>query len=110
MHKETKHVLTTTFFDGITLDNAINEDQTTRDQIGGAILELCLMELFKFKAMQTDPNWSNFLFNSSTKTIGLIDFGSSRYFNSEFIDNYIKVIRASANNNPEHVKELSIKD
>jgi len=104
----TKNVLTTTFFDGITLDNAINEDQTTRDQIGRAILELCLLELFKFKAMQTDPNWSNFLFNQSTKTIALIDFGASRDFSSEFIDNYIQIIRAAADNNPQRIKELSI--
>jgi aarF domain-containing kinase len=104
----TKNVLTTTFFDGITLDNAINEDQTTRDQIGRAILELCLLELFKFKAMQTDPNWSNFLFNQSNKTIALIDFGASRDFSSEFIDNYIQIIRAAADNNPQRIKELSI--
>jgi aarF domain-containing kinase len=107
-HLSTKNVLTTTFFDGITLDNAINEDQATRDQIGTAILKLCLLELFKFKAMQTDPNWSNFLFNPANKTIGLIDFGSSRDFTPGFIENYIKIMRASADNDPERIKELSI--
>ena len=104
----TKNVLTTTYFDGITLDRALDEDQVTRDQIGKAILEVCLLEIFKFKAMQTDPNWSNFLFNSSNKTIGLIDFGSSRYFSPQFIDYYIRIIRASADNDPERVKELSV--
>ncbi|UJR30774.1 hypothetical protein I4U23_018294 [Adineta vaga] len=103
-----KNVLTTTFFDGITLDNAVNENQAIRDRIGTAILELCLLELFKFKAMQTDPNWSNFLFNSTTKTIGLIDFGASRDFDPKFIDNYIKIIRAAADNDRERIKELSI--
>ncbi|CAF3316349.1 unnamed protein product [Rotaria socialis] len=105
----TKNVLTTAFFDGITLDQAVNQDQETRDFIGRSVLEICLLELFKFKAMQTDPNWSNFLFNPSTKTIGLIDFGASRYFSPNFIDNYIKIIRASADNNPEGIKDLSVK-
>lgn len=104
----TKNVITTTFFDGITLDNAVNEDQPTRDRLGEAILELCLLELFKFKAMQTDPNWSNFLFNPKTKVIGLIDFGSSRDFNPNFIDNYIQIIRASADNDPKRIEKLSI--
>ena len=104
-----KNVLTTTFFDGITLDNAVNEDQATRDLIGTAILELCLLELFKFKAMQTDPNWSNFLFNPANKTIGLIDFGASRDFNPVFIDYYLKIVRASADNDPKRIEELSIK-
>lgn len=105
----TKNVLTTTFFDGITLDAAINENQAIRDLIGKSILEICLLELFRFKAMQTDPNWSNFLFNPANKTIGLIDFGASRYFSPNFIDNYIRIIRASANNDPESIRELSVK-
>ncbi|CAF3474897.1 unnamed protein product [Rotaria sp. Silwood1] len=104
----TKNVLTTTYFDGITLDKAVNEDQETRDLIGKSILEICLLELFKFKAMQTDPNWSNFLFNPINKTIGLIDFGASRTFSPIFIDTYIKIIRASADNDPERIKDLSV--
>ena len=107
-HLSTKNVLTTAFFDGITLDNAVNEDQETRNRIGESILELCLLELFKFKAMQTDPNWSNFLFDPSTKTIGLIDFGSSRDFRLGFVDNYIQIIRASANNDAKLVEKLSV--
>lgn len=35
-------------------------------QIGEKILKLCLRELFEFELMQTDPNWSNFLFNRET--------------------------------------------
>jgi aarF domain-containing kinase len=100
--------LTTTFFDGITLDNAVNADQETRDRIGTAVIELCLLELFKFKSMQTDPNWSNFLYNPTNKTIGLIDFGASRDFDPKFIDNYLKIMRAAADNKPERIKELSI--
>lgn len=103
-----KTVLTTSFFDGVTLDNAVNEDQETRDRIGTAILELCLLELFKFKAMQTDPNWSNFLFDPTTKTIGLIDFGSSRDFTPGFVDNYIQIIRAAADDDPKRVEQLSV--
>ncbi|CAF3068028.1 unnamed protein product [Rotaria sp. Silwood2] len=105
----TKNVLTTTYFDGITLDKAVNADQETRDLIGKSILEVCLLELFKFKAMQTDPNWSNFLYNPIDKTIGLIDFGASRTFNPIFIDTYIKIIRASADNDPERIRDLSVK-
>jgi len=33
-------------------------------QISKNILRLCLWEVFIFNFMQTDPNWSNFLFNS----------------------------------------------
>lgn len=30
------------------------------------ILRLCLKELFEFRFMQTDPNWSNFFYNPTT--------------------------------------------
>lgn len=33
------------------------------DQICEQILILCLRELFEFRYMQTDPNWSNFFFD-----------------------------------------------
>ena len=32
-------------------------------QIGAAVLRLCLKELFDWRFMQTDPNWSNFFYN-----------------------------------------------
>lgn len=40
-------------------------------QIGQRILQLCMHELFEFRLMQTDPNWSNFLYNQSTGKVSL---------------------------------------
>jgi len=33
------------------------------------ILRLCLKEVFEFRFMQTDPNWSNFFFDPVTKKV-----------------------------------------
>jgi len=33
------------------------------------MLQLCLRELFEFKLMQTDPNWSNFFYNPETEKV-----------------------------------------
>jgi predicted unusual protein kinase regulating ubiquinone biosynthesis (AarF/ABC1/UbiB family) len=38
-------------------------------QIAERITELCLRELFEFRLMQTDPNWTNFLWNSKTQQV-----------------------------------------
>jgi aarF domain-containing kinase len=40
-------------------------------KIAAWIMELCLKELFEFRTMQTDPNWSNFLWNSHTRQVSL---------------------------------------
>ena len=36
------------------------------------ILRLCLKELFEFRFMQTDPNWSNFFYNPETQQVGYL--------------------------------------
>lgn len=40
-----------------------------RLQICYRILQLCLREVFEFRFMQTDPNWSNFFYNSDTDKV-----------------------------------------
>lgn len=57
--------------------------------------------------MQTDPNWSNFLYDASTRRLMLIDFGSSRFYTDDFIEKYRDVIIAAVANDPAKVLELS---
>lgn len=58
--------------------------------------------------MQTDPNWSNFLYDASTKKLMLIDFGATRFYTKEFMDNYLKVIMAATKDNREGIHKLSL--
>lgn len=46
--------------------------------------------------MQTDPNWTNFLWNTSTSQINLVDFGATREYSKEFIDNWFHLLQAAA--------------
>ncbi|XP_048259041.1 atypical kinase COQ8B, mitochondrial-like [Haliotis rufescens] len=89
-------VLTTEFVEGMPLDQCVDLDQETRDKLGESVLKLCLLELFVFRFMQTDPNWSNFFYNPSTGKLVLLDFGASREFDKSFVDKYIKVIKAAS--------------
>lgn len=88
------------------------------EQICEQILILCLRELFEFRYMQTDPNWSNFYFDPQAHKvspslitshslslysafwcgtfswdlqIALLDFGATRGFDKSFTDTYIEV-------------------
>ncbi|GLB44245.1 putative ABC1-domain-containing protein [Lyophyllum shimeji] len=67
-----------------------------RDDIAAWILELCLKELFEFRAMQTDPNWSNFLWNAQTRQVELVDFGATREYSKEFMDSWLRLLQAAA--------------
>lgn len=91
----TKRVLTTEFMRGRPLTQASNQDQATRDAIAHAVMELSLRELFDWHLMQTDPNWTNFLFHEGRRAIQLIDFGATRPYSTEFIAMWLGLLRAA---------------
>jgi len=80
-----------------------------RNDIAAWIMELCLKELFEFRTMQTDPNWSNFLWNSQTRQIELVDFGATREYSKEFIDNWLHLLQAAASGDRDACIEWSLK-
>ncbi|PPD81020.1 hypothetical protein GOBAR_DD22046 [Gossypium barbadense] len=102
-----KRVLTTELISGVPIDKVALLDQGTRNYVGRNLLELALMELFVFRFMQTDPNWSNFLYDEATKTINLIDFGAARDYPKRFVDDYLRMVMACANNDRAAVIEMS---
>ena len=103
----TKRVLTTELVYGSSLDKNNDWDKSITNKICFDILRLCLRELFEFHFMQTDPNWSNFLYNPESKQICLLDFGASREYPKKFVDIYIKIIHAASVGDRNTVVECS---
>ncbi|NXD23464.1 COQ8A kinase, partial [Spelaeornis formosus] len=121
-----KHVLTTELVSGFPLDQAEGLSQEIRNEICHNILVLCLRELFEFRYMQTDPNWSNFFYDPQLHKaslsshcsaykhcfvhfqVALLDFGATRGFDEKFTDVYIEVIKAAADMDRERVLKKSI--
>uniref|UniRef100_A0A3P9IPZ0 Coenzyme Q8B n=1 Tax=Oryzias latipes TaxID=8090 RepID=A0A3P9IPZ0_ORYLA len=91
-----RRVLAMELVQGVPLDRCVDLDQETRNQICFQILQLCLRELFEFRFMQTDPNWSNFFYNSETNKVILLDFGACRSYPEAFTDDYIQVVYAAS--------------
>ncbi|XP_053238990.1 atypical kinase COQ8A, mitochondrial [Podarcis raffonei] len=102
------HVLTTELVTGFPLDQAQELSQEIRNEICHNILVLCLRELFEFRYMQTDPNWSNFFYDPELQKVALLDFGATRGFDEEFTDLYIELIKAAADMDREKVLKKSI--
>ncbi|KAJ3606723.1 hypothetical protein NHX12_026242 [Muraenolepis orangiensis] len=103
-----KHVLTTELVPGFPLDQAAGLPMELKEEICRNILTLCLRELFEFRYMQTDPNWSNFFYDPNTHTVALLDFGATRGFDLSFTDLYIEVIRSASLGDRQGVLEKSI--
>lgn len=103
-----KQVLTMEFMEGAGVTRVNTFTQAQRDWIGTQILRLCLREIVEFRFMQTDPNWSNFLYNSSNNTLELLDFGASREYPEEFITRYSKLLAAASRSDRDTVRQFSI--
>ncbi|CAI5445436.1 unnamed protein product [Caenorhabditis angaria] len=104
-------VLTTELVYGKPVDACIEESQVVRDYISSKFIELCLKEIFVWRFMQTDPNWSNFFLGKHPKTgeprLVLLDFGASRAYGKEFVDTYMKIIRAAYDGDKQKIIEYS---
>uniref|UniRef100_A0A665VLX9 Atypical kinase COQ8A, mitochondrial n=1 Tax=Echeneis naucrates TaxID=173247 RepID=A0A665VLX9_ECHNA len=103
-----RHVLTTELVPGFPLDQAEGLPLELKNEICQNILTLCLRELFEFRYMQTDPNWSNFFYDPQTHRVALLDFGATRGFDQSFTDVYIEIIRSASEGDSEGVLKKSI--
>ncbi|KAF5348730.1 hypothetical protein D9758_006816 [Tetrapyrgos nigripes] len=94
----TDRVLVMERMDGISVGEAeiSNLSQGERNYIASTIILLCLKELFEFRMMQTDPNYTNFLYNKQTRKIELVDFGATREYNKTFMDGWLRLLKAAA--------------
>lgn len=108
----TKRILVNELMNGVAVDKLDEiEGMTTeiKNDVARRLLKLTLREVFEFKFMQTDPNWSNFLYDIDEDRIVLLDFGAARSYVKDFIDSYIQIIRAAADRDADRVYEYSKK-
>lgn len=103
-------VLTTEFMSGSGVTKVKDLSQDEADWIGTHILRLCLRELMEWRFMQTDPNWTNFLYSrdGEQKRLQLLDFGASREYPEEFIEPYVRLLIAASKGDREACRDLSI--
>lgn len=102
-----KQVLTMEFMEGVGVTRIRSFTQEQRDWIGTQILRLCLREITEFRFMQTDPNWTNFLYNAERDRLVLLDFGASRDYPDRFITQYVQLLAAASRTDREGVRVLS---
>jgi len=108
----TKRVLVNELMNGVAVDKLDEIDgitPVTKNEVAKRLLKLTLREVFEFRFMQTDPNWSNFLYDPDEDRIVLLDFGAARSYSKEFVDDYIQIIRAAADRDAGKVFEFSKK-
>lgn len=106
----TDKLITMDYCPGLPINQARNYvHQYECNRLGSMILYLTLKELLLWRFMQTDPNWSNYLYDPDTNMTYCIDFGACREFSPEFVGNYHSLIQASVNQDEAKLLTISHK-
>lgn len=91
----TDNILLMTYVDGMVIDQTLSQPQAQRDHIATVLIGLFFAELFNFKLMQTDPNFANYLYQTSSQKVVLLDFGATRKIPENISQGYLTLINAA---------------
>ena len=108
----TGKVLMMTHESGVSLRTwiASNPSPAGRQDVAQAVLNLYFHEFFQWGLVQTDPNWGNFLIDEDENVLNLVilDFGATRKYSREFIQNYIRLLHFAAGKDSGELKKHAI--
>lgn len=102
-------LLTTSLMPGVPLDVWLqtHPDQAACDGVAERLNALFLTGLYEHHMIHADPNPGNFII-ADDLTIGLVDFGCVKRLSPEFVEQYRKLVWASAHrNNDAHFRQMA---
>ena len=91
----TENVLTMTRMDGVPVESLVHAPQAERDRIVTLLFTLLYREMFEFQLIQTDPNFANYRYERATGQLILLDFGATRQYSIEMIDQYRQILEGA---------------
>ncbi|MFP4147761.1 MAG: ABC1 kinase family protein [Halorhodospira sp.] len=93
----TPRVLAMDYVRGIPIDQLVEQEASSslRDHAATLLSRLSLRELFEFQLVQTDPNFSNFLYHAERGQLVLLDFGATHRVGSELVALFRRMGRAA---------------
>jgi predicted unusual protein kinase regulating ubiquinone biosynthesis (AarF/ABC1/UbiB family) len=90
----TTRIMARNFIEAEPLDVLATPTQRQPEAVGTLLEQPLFRELFKFRIMQTDPNFANPLYQPASGRLALLDFGSTRHSGADFGTNYARISRA----------------
>lgn len=102
----TKSILTMELVKGDSFEETLNYSPESRNKLGQLLYDSFNFSLYHKGCLHTDPQNGNYLFKEDE--IILLDFGSVRKFPSDFIKNYIFILRAAEKNDLELYRKYAI--
>lgn len=106
----TRRVLTMSYEEGLSVSEwmATSPSEVDRTRMAQAILDLYILEFFRWGLVQTDANFANFKIRPAEQAWVLFDFGATLRYSPTFIDRYRKLLSRIPEGNEEELMALSI--
>lgn len=89
-----ENILTMEYIEGSPIIDISTMSTGVVDLVCTQLMHLTYQELFTHKLMQSDPNFANFLYQSDTKKIVLLDFGACRKISQHTSMHYLAMADA----------------
>jgi predicted unusual protein kinase regulating ubiquinone biosynthesis (AarF/ABC1/UbiB family) len=94
-----KNILVMEYIEGLPITDISEMSTDTINLVCAQLMRLTYEELFTHRLMQSDPNFANYLFQSDTQKIVLLDFGACRYISQHTSANYLAMADAMQRQN-----------
>jgi predicted unusual protein kinase regulating ubiquinone biosynthesis (AarF/ABC1/UbiB family) len=106
----TRRVLAMDFARGVPIESldAASVPQALRDTVGTLLQRLMFREIFEFRFVQTDPNFANYQVQPESGRLLLLDFGSTREYEADFITHYADLCRGAMRGDREAVLSAAV--
>jgi len=88
----TENVLAMSYVDGVPIETLTDAPQAERDRIARLLFSLLFRELFEFRLVQTDPNFANYRYDTTSRRLILLDFGATRAYPRAMVDAYRRLM------------------
>ena len=88
-------ILTMSFMEGEPIEQLDRASEVVRQQVVSRLFQLLFEEVFVFGEVQTDPNFANYLYQTDTGRVVLLDFGATRQYAPTFTEGYRKLFLAA---------------
>jgi predicted unusual protein kinase regulating ubiquinone biosynthesis (AarF/ABC1/UbiB family) len=94
-----QNILVMEYIEGSAITDISTMSTDIVDRVCTQLMHLTYQELFTHKLMQSDPNFANFLYQSDTQKIVLLDFGACRQISQHTSRHYLSMADAMQRQN-----------
>lgn len=101
-----RSVLTMELMKGDSFEESMNYSQEEKDNLGQILFNAHIFGIYGARYLHTDPQNGNYLFQRDK--IILLDFGSIRSFDEQFISLYIELLKSIEEDNLENYRRLML--